>query len=220
VNVTVAIELPVQSSELESIKDLANEGGWVVSLVHVMSPVLVGYGDFGTYAPPIDPDTTAAQAELDSIAEDFSASGIEATGEVLVGVPVDGILQAAQSSSASMIVAIATHPNVVHRAVLGSVITALINASDRPVLALPAHEQAKSSGFAAALHRLHHVADRSPEEVDLSKVTQAASDHQEQPESEEHRRGLHKALDDLQRDHPELLIAANDVAYLLSRVGI
>ena len=159
-NVTVAIDLPFDESELEHVSSMAQEGGWKLSLVHVVSPVelgsLIGLDGFAVLTPPVETSTVSQEAEMETIAEAFRSNGLDVTIDVRVGILPDAIVEAAESASASMIVVPPTHHRFKHRILLGSVLSSLIKTSDRPVLVLPAEDRAKP-GFDAALDRLHHL---------------------------------------------------------------
>ena len=222
-NVTVAIDLPFDEVDVQSVSNMAQEGGWTLSLIHVVRPVVVGspvgIDGFGAVIPPIETSTVSQVAELETVAEALRSNGLEVTTEVRVGVLPDTILDAAESASASMILAPATQHHFADRVMLGSVLSGLIKTSDRPVLVLPAHKRVKS-GFDAALDRLHHVADRSDEDVDLDEVNQAVDACRAVPDSKEEQQGLHAALDRLAGKHPELLIAANQLRFVLFFNGV
>lgn len=219
-NLTVAIELDVDSQDIESIASFAKQNQSDVTLVHIVSPqpVLTG-AEYGGLVAPILPDTEPAETELNKTAEVLRAYGLVVRTVVEIGSPVHGIIAAAQAADASMILVIAKHHNLVHRAIAGSVVSGVVKSSPLPVLVLP-HRETGNSAFDSAVDRLFHVAERQSEDVDMTETEDAISAHRADPASEEHRFALHGALHRLQQKHPDLFAAANDLYFELSFLGV
>ena len=218
--VTIAVDLDIESDDIEAIVSLAQKDRWELSLVHVVSPQPVVFEpDFAGVIPPVPTDTRRAETRVEEIAESFRSNELVVETMVEIGEPVYGIIRAANAANSSMIVAVARHHNLVHRVVLGSVVSGLVKSSPRPVLVLPNRER-RVSELDCAVDRLFEVAERQDNDVDLTEMKEALEAHRAEPHSEEHRFALHGALQRLERDHPNLVIATNNVNFYLRTVGI
>lgn len=218
--VTIAVDLDIEPEDVETIASLAKTDQWELTLAHVVSPPPVAFApEFGGFLPPDPVDTRRAETAVEEIAESFRSHDLVVDTMVEVGEPIYGIIRAANAVNASMIVAVARHHNLLHRAVLGSVVSGLVKSSPRPVLVLPDRER-RASELDCAVDRLFEVADRHDKDVDLTEMKEALDAHRAAPTSEEHRFALHRALQRLEQDHPELVIATNNVSFYLRTVGI
>lgn len=126
---------------LERAKNLALSLGHSLFLVHILEPLptMVGFEMF-TY--PMMADTTreelaADRKRLAGLIDALKAEGVEATGKIDIGVPVDALLREADDNQAEMII-IGTHSrNFLDRVLLGSVAEGIVKNSKIPTLVVP-----------------------------------------------------------------------------------
>ena len=220
VNVIVAVDLDIEAQDIEAIAAVATGGNWEITLLHVVSPPPVFFqSDFGGFLPPGPVETDGAEARLEGIAEAFRSYDLAVEPLVTLGDPVFGICEAAKACDVAMIVAVARHHSLAHRVVQGSVVSGLVKSSPRPVLLIPELAR-RASGLDCAVDRLVEVADRHDKDVDLTGVHQALEAHRANPDAEEHHSALREALEDLVLEHPDLVIAANNVSFYIRTIGI
>lgn len=216
----VAVDVPIDQSELEAIADAAKAGDWTAKLLHVVQPYVPAYGtEFGTYVAPGSMDTSDQTAQLELAVEQLGEAGVVADARVVIGPVVKTIIDTAQECGASLIVAISHDHNLVHRIFLGSALSSLLKASDRPVLVVPAPKDAQAP-IETAIDRFFDVAERTTAPGDLHEVQAAAQAIRVDPESDQAKGALHEAVGKLVMTHPQLVKAANDISYYLSGMGI
>lgn len=216
----VALDVPVEPGELDAIAAVLLGNKWQAVLLNVVEPVpVVAGGGFGAYVPPVEPDLGPSEALLDEAVSHLEGRDIPVVERrVVLGSPVHEIVSAADESGADVIVVMSRTHNLLHRVVLGSILSSLLKAADRPVVVIP--ESTRSEGLSTALDRLFDAADRADEDVDLTAVRAAAAAHRSDPDGDEPKQQLQSAMQRLEVDHPAIVKAANDVAYYLSGIGL
>ena len=112
-----------------------------VFLVHVAppDPAFVGYGA----GPKAVRGQVAAEhhtrhQQLQALADELRAGGVDATALLLQGATVDTLLAEAQKLSADLIVLGSHGHGAVHRLLVGSVAEGVVGRSELPVLLVPA----------------------------------------------------------------------------------
>jgi len=136
---------PVTARVIGEASSLAAATGAGVQLLHVVEPaeayVPVGAAmDVITAPMPLDPpDLGAVKARLEELAAPLRASGITVGTKAVIDIPAEGILAAAGSSGASMIVLGSHGHGAVYQLFAGSVVTAVLHRTSIPVTVIPAH---------------------------------------------------------------------------------
>ncbi len=234
VPILVAVDLPVDETQLSPLLLLGRQANWRVHLLHAPAPepAFVGYA-----GPDQERERQHYQAELKQLHEQlietarlFDRAGMETVVHLTAGPVVDTILATAAQTNAELIAIVGHKHNVAHRLLLGSVASTILKAASQPVLVLPATAAAENHpGMETAVDRLLEVIDR-PEPgrgsdlgPELIRLREAAAELRDEPESEseeKRRRSLLDALHRFETEHPTLTRAINDVAYYLSGTGI
>ncbi|HEX6762126.1 MAG TPA: universal stress protein [Gaiellaceae bacterium] len=126
-----------QSAEeaVEAGLELASEHEASVVLVHVVPAVDVApWAPFSMAAGAPHVVSTEDRAPLDDAVDAAEARGIPVTGELLAGVAIDEIVEAADSHDVDLIVMGSRGHGAVARALLGSVSLGVLRKTHRPVL--------------------------------------------------------------------------------------
>ncbi len=203
------VDPPAQQAAVET---LALATGWPLVLLNAVP--------HGATGETVD----VADRRLAEWGETFAGSGLDVRTQVLVGPPVDVIMAEAEAVHAAVIVVGGHREQVNRRPILGSVASALLKVTDRPVLVIPRAPGPTCAGFIAAVERLVDLIDRSDDSAHcLADLRDAAVRVPSDPSPINHRRlgrRLRKTLHEFETDHPSLTAAINDVAYHLSGMGI
>lgn len=122
---------------------LAARSGDDLILLHVAAPEpdLVGYD-----REPLNPNTSEDRAVelrdewavLSKRADEALASGVGAVPRMTVAPTAEGILAEADQTDAAVIVVAAHRRGAVHRLLVGSTVTELLQRARRPILVVPA----------------------------------------------------------------------------------
>lgn len=233
-SVLVAVDLESPPEDLSPLLSMAAAAGWTVDLAYGLPAPA---GDYNPGPPTVDhqldqdmdtdwlgavrPAHNRAVEQLESMAAALGPDSVPMRTHVLHGPPVDALLTAADRLGAAMIVVVG------HRTArpgpLGSLITALLKVTDRPVLVLPTGEVGMAPGFVAAVDRLVQLIDRE-DDADLADLRVVAEAQLSDPASEKKRTNLGRQLVDalhrFETTHPDLTRAINDVSHHLSGMGI
>ena len=216
VTVVVALDDEPTVEQLEPVLGLARLGGWRIDLVHVVSP------------PPLDATTERdldhSQAPvLSDIAHTLRADGFDVFAHRVSGPIIETLLNTATELEAGLVVILARTHERQGRTLLGSTTSALLKASDVPVLVLPQEASADDRGYRSSLVRLVDRVEREDAEA-ANAVREAAAARLSEGGDEERSRRLDERLRDalhrFETDHPTLTRAINDVSYYLSGMGI
>jgi nucleotide-binding universal stress UspA family protein len=119
-------------------EDLAGQYGARLLIVTVLHPFPMVTSEF--VPPPELPtkeERQLAQQELDRRAKDLRARGRTVDVQVEVGLPAQTLLEFANRFDVSVIVAGRSGKGSIARFVLGSVTTALLHTSTKPILVVP-----------------------------------------------------------------------------------
>ncbi len=234
VPILVAVDLPVDETQLSPLLLLGRQANWRVHLLHAPAPE----PDFVGYAGPdqererqrYQTELTQLHQQLIETARLFDHAGMETVVHLTAGPVVDTILATAAQTNAELIAIIGHKHNVAHRLLLGSVASTILKAANQPVLVLPASAVPEDHpGVETAVDRLLEVIDRPEPGLgsdlgnELLNLREAAAElrDEEEGESQETRRTtLLDLLHRFETDHPSLTRAINDVAYYLSGTGI
>ncbi len=196
-----------------TVRELALATGWRVDILHVAAP--------GADEGALD----RARGELTAQASALAGEGVEVSVDVRIGPPVDVILLTAEELDSAMVIMAGHRHDIGSRPMMGSVTSALLKVSERPVLVIPAGAGRPEPGLVGSVDRLIELIDRHPGEVErYAELRQAAAEQLVDPTSPQARRRLHERLRDslhrFETEHPSLTAAINDVSYHLSGMGI
>jgi nucleotide-binding universal stress UspA family protein len=117
------------------VKQLAEEGGGEVTIVHVIERVEAG----GAVGPTRRVDEPQIQAELERLASDLSSAGVKASVEIRGDVgarPGHEIAEVARQKNADLIVAGTRGLSVIAGLLLGSETQRLLHIAPCPVLVI------------------------------------------------------------------------------------
>lgn len=139
----VAVDLsPSTETVIAQARAIARALAAKVWLLHVADPepTFVGY-DVG---PQYERDAVAEKfrqehTEIQSIANDMRAQGLDTTALLVQGTTIETILQEAAKLDVDIIVAGSHGKGAVHRLLVGSVSEGLLQHTDRPILIIPTH---------------------------------------------------------------------------------
>jgi nucleotide-binding universal stress UspA family protein len=124
---------------VEAGVDLAAETGARAVFVFAVDPLDRAYGRFGEMPlPPLALPAAEDVSALVSAAERARGRGVECRTRVVAGIPADAILVVADELAADLIVVGSRGAGPIGRALMGSVSTALVHRSRRPVLVVHA----------------------------------------------------------------------------------
>jgi len=119
-------------------EDLAGQYGARLLLVTVLEPAPIPSGVLVPVSPfPSQEDVERTQQELQQLAKDLLARGRSIETEVRVGQPAEKITELADRYEVSIIVAGRSGKGALARLVLGSVTTALLHTTTRPIAVVP-----------------------------------------------------------------------------------
>ena len=117
-------------------EDLAAKYGAQLLLVMVLQPIVTN-GLVPMPESPTKEELAGAQQALDQRARDLRARGRSIEVQVEVGFPARTLLEVAERFDVSVIVAGRSGKGTIGRIVLGSVTTALLHHSTKPVIVVP-----------------------------------------------------------------------------------
>jgi nucleotide-binding universal stress UspA family protein len=143
VNVLVAVDFsPVTQQVLATVRQIAATMPAQLRLVHVAppDPAFVGY----EAGPAVVRGQVAAEhrerhQQLQRLAEELRAAGVETTALLLQGPTVDALLAEAERLAADLVVLGSHGHGAVHDLLVGSVSEGVVRRSKRPVLLVPAN---------------------------------------------------------------------------------
>jgi nucleotide-binding universal stress UspA family protein len=119
-------------------EDLAGQYGARLLLVTVLEPTPVPVGALVPVSPfPTPDDLERTQQELQHLAKELLARGRCIETEVQVGQPAERIRELADRYDVSIILAGRSGKGALARLVLGSVTTALLHTTTRPITVVP-----------------------------------------------------------------------------------
>jgi nucleotide-binding universal stress UspA family protein len=119
-------------------EDLAGEYGARLLLVTVLEPTPIPAGALVPVSPfPTQEDVERTQQEVQKLAKELLARGRPIETEVVVGQPAEKIRELADRYEVSIIVAGRSGKGALARLVLGSVTTALLHSTTRPIAVVP-----------------------------------------------------------------------------------
>ncbi len=224
-SVLVAVDLPIDISQLEPIIELAHSTGWPVHLLHVMGPHVTPALDVA--AEPSLRGEESIKVEAAAIA--LRQSGLTVVAHTIAGPTVEVILEQAEAQDSRLIAIVGHKHHLAHRITLGSVESTLLKVTDRPVLVLPASDNSAQpviprDGLGTATDRLIEILERTTTDGEFEDLRSAALAQRNEPESEENRERLssrlQETLERFESGHPTITRAINDVAYYLSGLGL
>jgi nucleotide-binding universal stress UspA family protein len=109
----------------------------IVLVAVVPDIVSFSAGPLGAVGVPSESDRERAAQDLAMCAEGLGARGRQAETRLEMGAPATMLLRAADAVDADLLVAGRTGKGAVARLVLGSVTTALLHHSSKPILVVP-----------------------------------------------------------------------------------
>ena len=119
-------------------EDLAGQYGARLLLVTVLEPTPIPAGALVPVSPfPTEVDVERTQQELRQLAKELVARGRSIETEIQVGQPAEKIREVADRYEVSIIVAGRSGKGALARLVLGSVTTALLHSTTRPIAVVP-----------------------------------------------------------------------------------
>lgn len=119
-------------------EDLAGQYGARILLVTVLEPLPIPSGSLVPVPPfPTQEDVERTRQELRHLARDLLARGRSIETDVEVGQPAEKIRELADRYDMSIIVAGRSGKGALARLVLGSVTTALLHTTTRPITVVP-----------------------------------------------------------------------------------
>jgi nucleotide-binding universal stress UspA family protein len=119
-------------------EDLASQYRARILLVTVLQPPPIPAGAFAPVFPfPTKEDLERERRDLEQRAGELRARGRSVEVEVEVGVPAEKLLELANRYEVSVILAGRSGKGAVARLVLGSVTTALLHTTTRPIIVVP-----------------------------------------------------------------------------------
>jgi len=119
-------------------EDLAGQYDARLLLITVLAPTPVPSGVLVPVSPfPTQEDVERTQEELRQLAKEILARGRSVETEVKVGQPAEKITELADHYEVSIIVAGRSGKGALARLVLGSVTTALLHTTTRPIAVVP-----------------------------------------------------------------------------------
>ncbi|MGZ4543417.1 MAG: universal stress protein [Mycobacteriaceae bacterium] len=119
-------------------EDLAGEYGARLLLASVLEPTPIPAGVLVPVSPfPTAEDVDRTRQELNDIAKDLRARGRSVETEVAVGQPPEKLMELADHYEVSTILAGRSGKGELARLVLGSVTTALLHNTTRPIIVVP-----------------------------------------------------------------------------------
>jgi nucleotide-binding universal stress UspA family protein len=205
-------------------------------VLHVAAPE----PDFVGFDLPGGPyDAAIRAADLERLADELEAvagvlrdQGVVAQGELVSGPTVATIVERSTAPDVAMIVIAGRRHNVVHRVMLGSVVSSVLKHTELPVVVVPPPAKPDTGrGFAAALDQLVEAAEREEAAradstgdralIDLRDAAEAQiSDEATADTNSDGFAALKQAINNFETDHPGLIRAINDVSYYLSTQGV
>ncbi len=211
--ILVAIDLPLDSTRLEPLIDLAQGANWKLHLLHV--------------APPNSSTEGPDASKVEDVASELRDEGLDAIALTVSGPTVEVITDSARYCNAKMIVVVGQNHHLAHRTFLSSVTSSLLKVSALPVLVLPPPVKEvviPADGLGTATDRLIEILERTKTDGEFEDLRVAVKAQQEDPQSEERRRTLADRIQDsvesFEENHPGLARAIGDVSYYLSGSGI
>ena len=119
-------------------EDLAGQYGARLMLVTVLEPTPIPAGALVPVSPfPTQEDVERTRQELQRLAKELLARGRPIETELEVGQPAEKISELADRYDVSIIVAGRSGKGALARLVLGSVTTALLHGTTRPIAVVP-----------------------------------------------------------------------------------
>lgn len=119
-------------------EDLAGQYGARLLLVTVLEPTPIPAGALLPVSPfPTPYDVEQTQQELQRLTKELLARGCSVEAEVQVGQPAERIREVADRYEVSIILAGRSGKGALARLVLGSVTTALLHSTTRPITVVP-----------------------------------------------------------------------------------
>ena len=119
-------------------EDLAGQYGARLLLVTVLEPTPIPAGALVPVSPfPTPYDVEQTQQELQQLTKELLARGRSVEAEVQVGQPAERIREVADRYEVSIILAGRSGKGALARLVLGSVTTALLHSTTRPITVVP-----------------------------------------------------------------------------------
>ena len=119
-------------------EDLAGQYGARLLLVTVLEPTPIPAGALVPVSPfPTPYDVEQTQQELQQLTKELLARGRSVEAEVQVGQPAERIREVADRYEVSIILAGRSGKGALARLVLGSVTTALLHTTTRPITVVP-----------------------------------------------------------------------------------
>lgn len=227
-SILLAVDLTVDLADLSPVLDLASDADRTVHLIHCPEPepAFVGYIETGTKDELQDRLDTmqVSRDRLEQVASALTELGIDTHVHFVPGPVVETVLTCAEDVDAQLIAVVGHKHNVAHRLVLGSVVSSLLKASNRPVLVLPPSTSLSGNENMAltAVDRLLEIVSRPglDEAAELSAAAVEYRDAAEPGTDNNETNRLLEALHRFETDHVTLTRAINDVAYYLSGLGI
>lgn len=224
-SILVAIDLPIDPSQLNPATEIARAADWSIHLLHVMGPHVT---------PPLDsalePSILGEESnQVEALAIQLRESGLKVTAHTIAGPTVEVILEQAAAQRSKLIAIVGHKHHLAHRITLGSVESTLLKVAGCPVLVLPSLDDKTTpvippDGLGTATDRLIEILERTKTDGEFEDLRSAALAQRGEPESEEKRQKLSSRLQEsvgrFETDHPSITRAVNDVAYYLSGLGI
>ncbi len=224
-SILVAVDLPIDISQLDPATELARAAGWSIHLLHVMGPHVTPALDSAA-----EPSLLGEESEqVETVAIQLRQSNLEVLTHTIAGPTVEVILEQAAAQKSKLIAIVGHKHHLAHRITLGSVESTLLKVADCPVLVLPARDDQTVStipidGLGTATDRLIEILERTQTDGEFEDLRTAALAQRDEPGSEEKRAKFSTRLQEtvgrFESDHPSITRAVNDVAYYLSGLGL
>lgn len=115
--------------------------GSKIHLLHVVEPRPIAADMTLTYIPVEEDLETAAREDIEPLAREAREKGIDVQVEVVIGIPVEVILQQIVDSDASMLIMGSHGKTGLSRLLMGSVAEGVVRKAKVPVLIVKADEK-------------------------------------------------------------------------------
>jgi nucleotide-binding universal stress UspA family protein len=138
---------PISTKVVAGVSELASTMNAKVVLLNVLEPVAayvpVGAAmDVITAPVPMEPpDLNLVKERLEQYAQPLRAKGITVETQAAIALPVDEILEKAQTTGASMIVLGSHGHGAAFQLFSGSVVTSVLHKARIPVTIIPVHAE-------------------------------------------------------------------------------